>query len=79
MGGAASSNKLPFGAKTPAQAVVEHYKARAAGKVFLVTVRTRCSGRSPRGSRALRSCVSNASTRVRRPPLRRLRASSCRE
>jgi hypothetical protein len=40
MGGAASTDKPTFGAKTTAQEVVERYSARAAGKVFLVTVRS---------------------------------------
>ena len=48
MGGAASTGKPPFGAKTPAQAVVEHYKERAAGKTFLITVRTHSGCRAAR-------------------------------
>jgi hypothetical protein len=51
MGGASSTDKLPFGANTPAQAVAEQYKARAAGRTFLITVRSRRSA-----LHAMRAC-----------------------
>jgi len=76
MGGAASTHKPPFGAKTPAQAVVEHYKERAAGKTFLITVRGLGSARRPRPR--VRDAVALAvlRQRVSRWPWRRFRACS---
>lgn len=76
MGGGASKNTPPFGANTPAQAVAEHYKARAAGKTFLVTVRG--LGRDARVRSACVRAIARAQPgqRVRGSLRRRLRAWS---